>query len=154
MLPSLLVAWERYALRIHRWLDSIDYADWRIRGTVLLLIGLANIGCGAIIYWAVSPSSITFSRALFRVYAVLLDVPNATVMDDSVMGALVLNLLYLVSSMQTWHRPHKRINNDALKVGLVVFAVLLGIVGEEVAVQACRAMCGSSSSRSNREGLC
>ena len=116
MLPSLQYAWERsaWAHRVQRWLDSIDYADWRIRGSVLLLIGLINIGCGAIMYWAVSPSSMTFSRALFRVYAVLLDVPNATVADDSVMGAIVLNLLYLVSthhaslqaSPSRWHEPY------------------------------------------------
>ena len=96
MSPREALLWEQIERAQQRWMSRINAADWRVRGSVMLAIGLINIGCGAVIYKIVSPPERSWSTCFFRVYAVLLDVPNATVMDDGWAGALVLNLLYLV----------------------------------------------------------
>ena len=102
---------ERWYLR---WISTVNVADVRIRGAAIVGISLLNVSIGAIAYKLASGRS--WATSFFRVYSVLLDAPNASCLDDTGLAAsLVLNVLYIV--------------------GLVVFAVLIGMVGEEVAVQ-------------------
>jgi hypothetical protein len=99
-----------------RWISSINVADVRVRALGIVFICFLNVSVGAFFYKIASGSRRSWPSAFFRVYSVLLDAPGSDATDDDeFVASLVLNIIYLV--------------------GLIVFAVLIGMVGEEVTVQ-------------------
>ena len=101
-------------LRRWRWRRILNLASSRVRFYTIVAVCLLNIVLGALAYKLASGKR--WSSAAFTVYSVLLDVPGADVLsEERAVGLFVLDVIFLV--------------------GLVFFAVLLGMVAEEVANQ-------------------
>ncbi len=110
---SFLDSLERTHLR---WMSALNVADVRIRGLAIVVVSVLNISVGALCYKIASGPARSWSSCFFRVYSVLLDAPGSDASDDDeIVASVVLNVIYIV--------------------GLIVFAVLIGMVGEEVTVQ-------------------
>ncbi|KAG1671383.1 hypothetical protein FOA52_011880 [Chlamydomonas sp. UWO 241] len=81
------------------------------RAALLIAISAANVSIGALVYKLVTGAN--WFHALFTIYSILFNVPGTDVTAESTFSAtLVVNTVFVV--------------------GILVFAVLLGMVGEEV----------------------
>ncbi|KAG1676952.1 hypothetical protein FOA52_014828 [Chlamydomonas sp. UWO 241] len=99
-----------------RFTSRINLADARARACALVAISGAAILAGAVLYKLASGRP--WSSSLFMAYAMLLDAPGADASaggEHPPLATFVLHLLFLV--------------------GLVVFAFVIGMVGEEVSTQ-------------------
>eukprot|EP00798_Chlamydomonas_sp_ICE-L_P027650 gene27650-7289_t len=114
---TFLKAVQPHILAARRWLVSnfqrlANSPSFAVRACLLVGLSCVNVFMGAIIYKMVS--GVPFHIAAFKVYATVFAVPGADVtIEDSLVSTITLNIIFLV--------------------GLLVFAVLLGMVGEEVA---------------------
>ncbi|GAX80772.1 hypothetical protein CEUSTIGMA_g8207.t1 [Chlamydomonas eustigma] len=105
---------------------SKNAADLRVRVGIIALLSMVTTFIGAIVYSFVSGE--TLSESLFVIYAVLYAVPGSSVTRERSLGAtLVVNVVFLM--------------------GLFVFAVLLGMIGEEVATQVMNLRSGTGEIR-------
>jgi hypothetical protein len=105
---------------------SKNAADLRVRVGIIALLSMVTTLIGAILYSFVSGESLFDS--LFVIYAVLYAVPGSSVTKEKSLGAtLVVNVVFLM--------------------GLFVFAVLLGMIGEEVATQVMNLRSGTGEIR-------
>eukprot|EP00798_Chlamydomonas_sp_ICE-L_P014743 gene14743-20790_t len=91
--------------------NRINWADVSNRGAALVVLSTLVVGLGAFLYHFASGSS--WGDSVFNVYSILFNVPGASVTEEERgVSTLVLNLIFLA--------------------GLLVFAVLIGMVSEEI----------------------
>eukprot|EP00798_Chlamydomonas_sp_ICE-L_P032019 gene32019-16542_t len=119
----------RLTLQVQKLTNS---ADVRVRAAILVAISVANICVGATIYKLVT--GVSWNRALFKVYSILFNAPGTDVTaEPTFIGSLVANIIFMT--------------------GILVFAVLLGMIGEEVGNQIMALRSGTGKLRLDRHIL-
>jgi hypothetical protein len=119
---------EKGSHRVHATIVVIskNAADVRVRISLIATLSLITALLGAVAYSRATGAN--FLNSLFHMYAVLYAVPGSTVtMEDTMLATVVVNVVFLI--------------------GLLVFAVLLGMIGEEVATQVMNLRSGKGAIR-------